>query len=74
MAHHDACQAHLVGARLRGPSATPHDIALVAAAASSSGQMGSVSPALNELRLVQSKSDIVEPPVTTRSLVVQPIP
>jgi hypothetical protein len=46
-----------------GATIAPAHAALMAAAASSSGQMGGVIPCFNELRLVQSKADIEAPAV-----------
>jgi hypothetical protein len=43
-------------------SLSPADACLAAAALSSSGQMGTVSAALNELCIIQSREDILSPP------------
>lgn len=45
------------------PSATPRSAWMATAAASSSGQMGSVIPVFNELRLIQSRDVLERPPL-----------
>lgn len=74
VAHHDACVAHLAAATSSAAASEGSaTLALAGAAASTSGQMGSVSPALNELRLVQSKADIETAPVALAGLSAVPI-
>jgi len=73
MAHYDACTRELAAAKaaVAAGGDTPTTAGggsgarkwIIDAAASSSGQMGSVVPVFNELRLVQSKGDIEAPVV-----------
>lgn len=55
---HDAAVAAIAAAKEGGAGVAPW---LDAAVTSASGQMGAVSPVLNELRLVASKADIEDP-------------
>jgi hypothetical protein len=67
MEHSAAAKARIAAAGSSGmPALSGPDAFLAAAAASSSGQMGASSAALNELRILESKGDIERPPPLLR--------